>query len=208
MKRRFSKLVLFTLFIFGIPSCQEDCDCCDLEAVYFAARVVDFDADEVKKQVAPKEWQAYLTGDTINAIGDLSILLRTNFERIVFQKSSGRSVGFVNAAYACTPALNPTTDQGFVSLGITSSADYNENYPAGTDLLDLFTTYTGSCHSGNHEPIALTQYLEMYSQCFILSGTRIYLGSNPSSPSAHTFEFELQLSDTTIHFHSPEIILK
>lgn len=192
----------------GIPSCEDDCMCCDLEGQgYYDARIVDFQVDRIDKRVAPNKLRPYLQGDTVDADGDIVIYFDSYFERIALNMSSPTGGLFINTAYACTPAYLPRTEQKFVKLTITSTEDYDPDHPAGTDLIDLFVT-RGEQVGTNDQKMPLTQHLAMNSDFFIHSPPWVFLNKNPEHVTKHIFMFELELSDTTFTFQTPEIILK
>ena len=202
----FFKLILLSIFITGIPSCQDE-DCGDLGGpYYYDVRIIDFQLGMIEKQVAPREWQPYQQGDTVNA-NDLVIYLSSYNEQIAFHEPTIRGGLFINSAYACSPVSLPRTDQEFVSLNITSTEDYDADHPAGSDLIDLFVT-RGEQGGVNNQKIPLSQHLATNSDYFILNAPTIFLSKSPDSKSTHTFKFELVLSDTTFNFQTPEVILK
>ena len=204
----FIKLFLLSIFIIGIPSCEEDCICCDLKGPYhFDAKIVNFEVEGIDKQVAPSFWEPYRQGDTVNATGELAIHLKSFIQQIAFQKNSIKGGLFMNSAYACSPVNEPRIVQEFVSLRITSTEDYDVNYPAGSDLIDLFVAI-GEQDSVNKQKIPLAQHLATNFDYFILRAPWLFLNKNPDSISTHIFKFELVLSDTTFNFQTPEIILK
>ncbi len=53
----------------------------------------------------------------------------------------------VPAAYACSPAI-PVTDDQINSITISSESDFNESYPAGENLADLFDVYANYLQKG------------------------------------------------------------
>lgn len=206
----FYKIALLSIFICGIPSCEEDCNCCDLDGpTYYQARIVNFEVERVDKQIAPQDWEAYRTGDTVKAQGDLLIYLRSYAERVAFFKSPSRAEGglMLPSAYACSPVYLPKTDQKFLRLSITSSQDYDQDHPAGADLMDLFMS-SGEPERHTNQRLPLAQHLSENSDYFILQAPRLYLNKSPDLPSRHVFQFSLELSDTTFSFQSPELILR
>ncbi|HSI75425.1 MAG TPA: hypothetical protein VK957_06010, partial [Lunatimonas sp.] len=106
----------------------------------------------------------------------------------------------------CTPAQMPRTDQILTNLKITSTEDFDGHHPAGSDLIDLFDISGRS--SANNQKSPLSQYLVGSSDDFIISAPLLFLNKNPENISAHVFQFQLELSDTTFHFQTPELILK
>ena len=203
----FFKLILLAIFITGIPSCQDEDMCGDLGGPYiYDARIIDFQVEIIEKQVAPTEWQPYQQGETVNA-NELVIYLKSYNEQIAFHERTIRGGLFMNSAYACSPARVPRTDQEFVSLTITSTEDYDTDHPAGSDLIELFLT-RGEQDGVNDPKMPLSQHLAMNSDYFILNPPTLFLSKSPDNISTHTFKFELELSDTTFNFQTPEVILK
>lgn len=207
MKNTFARLLFLIIFIFGIPSCKKDCDCCDLEPSYFNARISDFEVKRVERQVSSADWEPYQQGDTVNANGDLVIYFQSNIERLAFRHRTVNSGLFTHSAYACSPAELPRTKQEFVSLSISSNEDYDDEHPAGSELIDLF--FTRGEHDGEHDQkMPLSSHLETNSDYFILHAPWVFLNKNPGKVSTHIFKFELVLSDTTLNFQTPAITLK
>ena len=202
------KILLVLVLMTGIPSCDKDCDCCDIDGpVYYSARIIDFYIDRIDKQVAPTQWERYTTGDTVNANGDIVIYLDSFNEQIAFHRKRSTNYSFINSAYACSPAYLPVTEQEFVNLTITSNQDYDSAHPAGTDLIDLFVT-RGEPSAENNVKMPLSQHLATNSNYFILYAPWIFLNGSPDEISKHIFSFELELSDTTFTFQTRELILK
>lgn len=165
-----------------------------------------FAVERVDKRVTSTQWAAYLPGDAVNASGDLIIFLKPALDRVVSNKNLSKNGLFINSALACTPAQMPRTDQILTDLKITSTEDFDARHPTGSDLIDLFDI-TGRS-GANNKKIPLSQLLVGSSDDFIISAPLLFLNKNPENISPHVFQFQLELSDTTFHFQTPELILK
>ena len=201
------KLSLLLFFLIGFPSCEEGCICCEFDGpVHYNAKIVGFVIERVDRRVAASQWGTYLPGDTVNAAGDFAIYLKPDLERVAINKDSKSNGLFVSSAFACSPPYSPRTDQILIDLIITSSENFDAHHPAGSDLIDLFDISGRS--SANNQKSPLSQYLVGSSDDFIISAPLLFLNKNPENISAHVFQFQLELSDTTFHFQTPELILK
>ncbi|WP_158858756.1 hypothetical protein [Lunatibacter salilacus] len=202
------KLILLSFFLIGFPSCEEGCICCEFDGpVRYDARIVGFAVERVDKRVTSTQWAAYLPGDTVNASRDLVIYLKPDLERVVLNNNLSKNGLFVNSAFACTPAQMPRTDQILTNLKITSTEDFNAYHPAGSDLIGLFDI-SGIRYSAKNQKIPLSQYLAGSRNDFLISAPSLFLNESPENQSTHIFKFQLELSDTTLHFQTPELILK
>jgi hypothetical protein len=77
-----------------------------------------------------------------------------------FSQSRGRwSPTLISAAHACSPPV-PSSDEIVHSIEVYSDTDYSRDYPAGTDLADLFDLFAFDlARSVYYERVDLRDYL-------------------------------------------------
>ncbi len=116
-----------------------------------------------------------LTITGINFLDDTSTLIASN----------GLRFSLFKKATACTPG--PPLGSGSISgFSITSKADFNSNYPAGSDLSPLFeVVYFGNIDGSNSAPI---EELDFWPKEFTRESIiQLRLTEAPAKNNEHTF---------------------
>ena len=95
-----------------------------------AARKATFDSLKVEPNLSPIE------DDTLDE-GHFAVRMEP-VKMLYSQKStSSGSFQIISSAYACSPPI-PTSDEVIKDIRIYSDKDFNDGYPAGKDLAELF----------------------------------------------------------------------
>lgn len=201
-----SKIILALLFVTGFPACEKNRSgslCPDgLTPSISKVRIVAYKISEINYMVG-KEMRPY-NGQEVSAKDSLQITLLPQTKDLIgvyIEKTKGFSL--VNSAYACEPAHYLRTDQKLVDYTITSTADYDESHPAGTNLIDLFDTYGNTAQKGK-----LIDFLASKPQDFLVYSSSLYFNKKPLAPATHTLTFNVELDDTTFVFNSMPLKLK
>lgn len=152
------------LFIIGLLSCENECG-----------------PFPNKFKIIGLDWHNYkatytVTPDTELELSDIendsvvynqySILIVPIQETYFAQNFNNWNINLIKTAHACSP-IRPLTDEKIDSIVINSTKDFNENYPSGSDLADLFDVVVLD--------LANNVYFGKYN-------LKDYLGTNPSIP--------------------------
>ena len=214
------KVAIVSFLVFGFPSCQED-DCGDLGGpTYYDVKVTDYKVSRVEEFVNdPDICESYLDGNRLNScyipyrggavFAEDSLLisiLPVVEQEMAFRERRPASggFGFISAAYACDPVVLPRPSQEFEGLHISSNEDFNAEYPAGTNLVDLF-----SIHSEEKGVMSLNDLIQQSPDQFLLDEkTVLKFHESPESPGDHILTFKVTLSDTSFTFKTHTLKLK
>lgn len=114
----------------------------------------------------------------------LGILIQYEIETMAYQDFQW---GHVNAAYACSPA---EIYQSLDDVVITSDTDYNQQYPAGTDLSNIIAIRNGLRKEGFTMPDYLNQYALLDRNQILITFT-----VPPDKSATHNISIQLDLND-------------
>ncbi len=100
-------------------------------------------------------------------------------------------------AKACSPAL-PFTKEKISAIAITSSSDFSNEFPAGTDLKPLFLViynepYLFDKSSGENKPYSLEEFVELNPSAGHL--IQLNLSQSPDISKTHQFNIEYSHED-------------
>ena len=133
----------------------------------------------------------------------------TKQETYFAQNTNHRTFGLVKAAYACSP-VEPKTDEKIESIVLTSTKDFNANYPSGSDLSELFDIVVVD-HSNyiDDRKYSLTDYIE--SSPFIPNELILILREKPQLTT--DFEFLVKfyqdgIDNDYFEFSTNSIVIK
>lgn len=151
------------IFMFSLVSCEK----CGPFADKFKVVGIDFSTiSAVYDETA--EWElerSEIKNDTVKH-NFYSILIEPRIEAFFSLNKRTKTFNLINSAYACSPGY-PETDEKIDDIIITAQLDFNEDYPAGDNLVDLF------------DVVVLDEANSIYYDKFTLSD---YLSTKPSPP--------------------------
>ncbi|MGG7033768.1 MAG: hypothetical protein ACI7YS_01085 [Flavobacterium sp.] len=196
------KIAITAILIIGIPSCDP---CGDLnDPVVINYKVKGFE-DLQTKSKQNGVWTTIKNDNSIS-IDSLMFELIPIKERdyVATQKRSQSKAFFIPSSYACDFVTIENIDKSIIDFSIFSTNDINANYPAGSDLTDLFDT--SRLKAG---PISLKQYLKQ-SPKYLLEDNKhfFWLKQHPTIKGKHSFTFKITLNDTTITKTTEEILIE
>ena len=143
-----------------------------------AFRIEGFDSLRAEPALSP------IAGDTL-AGGGLAIRMTPTQESYSSTSERSASVGFVPAAYACTPVI-PSSDEIIRDIQVYSDRPFDDAHPAGTDLADLFDVIAlYRAGSGGHRRLDLNAFLAEVPNA--ADELILVLTSAPRATSAHRF---------------------
>jgi len=104
------------------------------------------------------------------------------------------SLSLIPTANACSP-IEPFTNEKIASITITSSNDFSNEYPSGTDLAPLFLVISNDLYlfnrsTGEKLPYSLDEYLALNPP----AGKLLQLSLSLSPPINKTHQFNIEYS--------------
>lgn len=138
-----------------------------------------------------------------------SILIMLRQETYFAENSHHGSFSLVTTAYACSPVA-PKTDEKIDGIVITSTKDFDVNYPSGSDLSELFNVVVVD-HSENVDDrnYSLADYME--SNPFVPSELTLILREQPQLTTDFEFLVRLYLDgidNDYFEFSTNSIVIK
>lgn len=219
-KKSIARFVCLVVLIFGIPSCQDDCG--DLNGpVYYDVEVTGFEIPLAEEMVSDELlcsktqgntngegcFIPYRGGNFVDAKDSLLLYIRPSLaQKMAESKKMFPSGGFwfASAAYACSPVMIPKYNQRLQELYIRSNKDFNSQFPAGTNLVSLFSVLTEE-----NEFISLPVKIQNDTAFFLQEDHRaLKFNESPEREGAHVLTFEAILNDTSFVFKSDTLKLK
>lgn len=158
----------FFLFVIGLVSCENECG-----PFPNKFKIIGLDWYTYKATYSETSVPMLILSDIENdsvVYNQYSILIAPIQETYFAQNFNNWNFNLIKTAYACSPLI-PETDEKIDSIVIKSTKDFNENYPSGSDLADLFNVIV--------RDLANNIYYEKFS-------LKDYLGTNPSIPNELT----------------------
>ena len=205
MKRKL--LATFTLFIL-MPlgaALFYSCKACDDAPIDERPSGFMVMVDYIKDTFPGGQFGTYLDYEPYG--GDSALVfdrigMRFGFEFNASQLNE-RGLNFTNAAYACDPAIFWNRLKDFT---ITSNQDYNEDFPAGTDLAPLFTATPNYDidHAGTIASL-INVGVEIRRVYF-----HLLINTPPASESTHdlTFVITKEEDDTELSYTLNDLMIK
>ncbi|MCX2743039.1 hypothetical protein OO013_04140 [Mangrovivirga sp. M17] len=195
------KLAVFSFFIFGIPSCD---DCRGVEAVNGQVSINDLASTSINK-VTGSGFEQYQNTDTLDAVHEFALLLGLDIN--VNYLADARDYGFfTNTAFACSPAENYSMADSVKSVIITSNNDFNNEYPAGANLAEIFKMV----ELGNERIDFSADYL---NDAYFLNRLQqdpltLYITGTPAIASKHVFTIEIETNLRSLSITTEEVVLE
>lgn len=127
-----------------------------------------------------------------------------SFKNMV-QRPKSKGFHFFNQAYACSPLFHVFTKQRVNGFRVFSDRDFGTEYPAGSDLSQLFVQA-----DYQHQPngMSLFEVMEKHGLNVLLNNVVadfLFVGSAPAG-SVTRFEWEVIMDNDTIRSTSPYIL--
>ncbi len=128
----------------ALTACGGGSSTCDEDATAKEYLVNNYQVKMVQYAEAIDNQSAYKLPTTINSGAEVnwnafSIEVKADVQTYVVDESAFPAITLFNQALACSP--NPgTAKQQLSEISITSSHDYNDQYPAGSELASLFAS--------------------------------------------------------------------
>lgn len=113
------------------------------------------------------------------------------------------SIFGLTSSFACSPPAPPQLD--VAQLSITSDVDYNDDYPAGENLVNIFNIQNDlSVSSGKN----LKSYIEKnQGEFYGWERYYLYVLVPPSELSSHKFQIQFTLRDSSVISMTTEAML-
>ena len=187
------KLIAILLFVFGVPSCN---DCGD-DAITFNYSFKGYEPLVVEENLQGN-WTAKQDTNKVN-IESFRFNLKPILElKITTVKKWNNNFSLTNTAFACSPEDKISFDKNLLDFKITSSADFSEQFKAGSNLNSLFKIF----ESGYSD---IDLLLNNNKNQLLLESGLYTLKTKPEKELTHTFTFTVKLSDATYVFTSNKI---
>ena len=192
MNTKFFTSALIILFIIGLPSCNCNFDGPIKEQVYVSDYQLDIRETSNNQQVSETESFRF---------ENVKVIFQPyqTFTKIAVNNTSSMPFSLTHSLMACSPDYITVANQELISLIITSNMNYNESFPAGKNLVPIFETV---------DNISIQDLIENTPKSFILESTELKIIAPPSIDTSHTFNFKIELTDTTFNVKSQIINIK
>jgi|GEM_PF-3602850 len=198
------KIAFALLLVTGIPACEKPASdplCPDLGPPSpSTVKVTRYGISEIT--TGSIEGSYY--GQEVMAKDSLAIHLAPKTDYTVAEHVERKQpFSLINSAFACSPARYLVTKQKLLEFNITSSADFDAEHPAGTNLIDLFYTYDKKSNKSQ-----LPAAIKDFASDLLVYESIIRFGKSPAIPGTHVLNFKVVLDDTSFVFQSGELKLK
>ncbi|MCH8545725.1 MAG: hypothetical protein LAT54_03255 [Cryomorphaceae bacterium] len=141
--------------------------------------------------------EVYNEGDEIKKNEHLSISFFTNMNRVSYVPKKSFSV--FQSAYACSFAVSFRSDHVFRGISITSHADFDDDHPAGENLVDYFNS---PMYPEKNAEDALKKH---FDQLMFNQTTRLNIHQRPTASASHRFTISFLIDDETFTVQTPEV---
>lgn len=190
MKKIKILFIIYIVYIVGLGGCIHG-GSCDIEPSEFDIQSMRLTPYKIISIYSNGTY--FLSSITSNTILDLNQLVLTLRSDINYVKANTIEFNFISSAYASScPDPGIYTDERIASINITSDSDFSIQYPAGSNLNDLFNVaYVGNLDFVGGSTIvnkSVNDYVATTpSANYVIN---IELTSLPDISKTHTFKIE------------------
>lgn len=173
--------ILYVVFLFvGVFSCDISEPCGPFPDKF---KVVGLEYNVLKVEYSQgtgfeiKEFKINI--DTLNHT-NFALFVRSMKETYFSMLNRAKSFSLIQPIYACTP-IDPTTDEKIENIEIFCDKDWNDDFPAGTNLAPII------------DVVIYDQVNNIYNQLYTLEA---FLAKNPDAVDQMTFMINTPPSET------------